>query len=242
MKKEGRLFGIGVGPGDPELMTVKAVRVLRDVQVIFAAASSGNNYSVALEIARSHIPREIPVIKLSFPMIPDRSAQQKAWKKNVDLILKELEKGHDAAFLTLGDPLIYSTYGYIITEMGKIIPPVEIETIPGITSFQAAAALTGLPLVEGEESLLVISGSRGGEYLRKSGGQADNIVMLKTYRHLKDIYSILREMDLLETTTVVRNCGQADEKVITDFKEMVDEPPHYFTLLLIKNKTKGNQG
>ena len=237
-QKTGRFFGVGVGPGDPELISLKAVRILGSVHTIFAASSSKKSHSVAVRIARHHLPQGTPVISLSFPMTSDRKTLKLSWKENAATIVEELKKGKDAAFITLGDPLTYSTYGYIAREMKKIAPNVEIQTIPGIASYQAAAALIDLPLAEGEESLLVLSGAKGGEHLRRFGGQADNIVMLKTYRHFQDIYSALEEMNLAETTTGITCCGQPDEKIITDIKEMVDKKPNYFTLLITKNKSK----
>lgn len=235
-QRTGKFFGVGVGPGDPELISLKAVSLLGSVHTIFAASSSKNSHSVAVRIARPHLPQGTPVIRLSFPMTSDRKTLKVSWKENAATIVEELRKGKNAAFITLGDPLTYSTYGYVIREMKKIAPHVEIQTIPGIASYQAAAALVDLPLAEGEESLLVLSGAKGGEHLRRLGGQVDNIVMLKTYRHFQDIYSVLKEMNLVETTTGVTCCGHPDEKIITDIKEMVDKKPNYFTLLIIKNR------
>ncbi|MBW1741437.1 MAG: precorrin-2 C(20)-methyltransferase [Deltaproteobacteria bacterium] len=235
-QKTGKFFGVGVGPGDPELISLKAVRILGSVHTIFAASSSKNSHSVAMRATRPHLPQGTPVIRLSFPMTSDRKVLKECWEQHAATIVEELEKGKDVAFITLGDPLTYSTYGYIAREVKKIAPYIEIETVPGIASYQAAAALVHLPLAEGEESLLVLSGSKGGEHLRRLGRQVDNIVMLKAYRHFQDIYSVLKEMNLAETTIGITCCGQPDEKIVTDIKEMVDKKPNYFTLLIVKNK------
>ncbi|NVM23599.1 MAG: precorrin-2 C(20)-methyltransferase [Desulfobacterales bacterium] len=237
-RKTGKFFGVGVGPGDPELISLKAVRILGGVHTIFAASSSKNSHSVAVRIARPHLPQWTPVIRLSFPMTSDRKTLELSWRENAATIVEELERGKDAAFITLGDPLTYSTYGYIAREVKKIAPHVEIRTIPGIASYQAAAALVHLPLAEGEEPLLVLSGAKGGEHLRRLGSQVDNIVMLKSYRNFQDIYSTLEEMDLVDSTTGITCCGQPDEEIITDIKEMVDKEPNYFTLLIVKNKKR----
>ncbi|OEU47671.1 MAG: precorrin-2 C(20)-methyltransferase [Desulfobacterales bacterium C00003060] len=235
-QKTGKLFGVGVGPGDPELISLKAVRILGSVHMIFAAASPKNSHSLAMRIARPYFPPGTPVIRLSFPMTTDRKTLKECWRQNTGIITKELEQGKDVAFITLGDPLTYSTYGYIVREMKKIAPHIRIETVPGITSYQAAAALVHTPLAEGEESLLVLSGAKGGEQLRRLGPQVDNIVLLKTYRHFEDIYSALKEMDAVDTTTGISCCGQPDENVATDIREMVHKKPNYFTLLIIKKK------
>ncbi len=237
-QKTGKFFGIGVGPGDSELISLKAVRILGSVHTIFAASSTKNSHSIAMRTARPHFPETTPVIRLSFPMTRDRKILEECWRQNAATIIKELEKGKDVAFITLGDPLTYSTYGYVVREMKKIASHVEIQTIPGIASYQAAAALIDVPLAEGEESLLILSGAKGGEHLRRLGTQVDNIVMLKTYRHFQDIYSVLEEMNLVESTVCIRSCGQPDEKIITDIREIADRKQNYFTLLIIKNEKR----
>jgi precorrin-2/cobalt-factor-2 C20-methyltransferase len=159
MKQQtGTLYGIGVGPGDPELLTIKSARILSEVDVVFAAASTKNDYSLAVNIAGPHIPVGTAVRMLQFPMTKDKEETRKAWKIHAETIISELEQGKNAAFLTLGDPMTYSTYGYILQNIQKSAPHISITTIPGITSYQAAAACINTPLVEGEECLLVVSG------------------------------------------------------------------------------------
>jgi precorrin-2/cobalt-factor-2 C20-methyltransferase len=113
-KKTGTLFGIGVGPGDPDLITMKAIKILKRVDLVFAAASTKNDHSLAVNIAREHIPESATVIRLKFPMTRDKSETRKAWKEHAHTIIAELEKGRNVAFLTLGDSMTYSTYGYIL--------------------------------------------------------------------------------------------------------------------------------
>ena len=155
-KKTGTLYGIGVGPGDPELITMKAVKILKKVDVIFAAASSKNQHSQAVNIAKSHIPETTEIEMLPFPMTQDKNVAQKAWDEHARNIIALLEQGQDAAFVTLGDSMIYATYGYILQSVQRLAPHLNIVTIPGVTSFQAAAARLNRTLVEGEESLLLI--------------------------------------------------------------------------------------
>ena len=112
--KKGTLYGIGVGPGDPELITMKAVKILNRVDIVYAAASTKNNHSLAVNIAGPHIPENTAVKMLRFPMTSDKNETRKAWKTHARTIIAELEKGLDVAFLTLGDSMTYSTYGYIL--------------------------------------------------------------------------------------------------------------------------------
>ena len=186
-QKTGTLYGIGVGPGDPDLMTIKAAKILNQVDLVFAAASTKNDHSLAVNIAREHIPDSATVIRLKFPMTRDKNETRKAWNTHAQTIIVELEKGKDAAFLTLGDSMTYSTYGYILKHVKSLAPHLEVQTVPGITSYQAAAARLNTPLVEGEESLMVVSGVKGGNRLRELCGKPENVVFLKAYRNVTDI-------------------------------------------------------
>jgi len=181
-KKTGTLYGIGVGPGDPDLITIKAVKILNQVDIVFAAASTKNDHSLAVNIASEHIPGSATVKRLKFPMTRDKNETRKAWKVHSQTIIAELEKGRNAAFLTLGDSMTYSTYGYILRYVQTMAPHHEVQTVPGITSYQAAAARLNTPLVEGEESLMVVSGAKGGHRLRELCGKPENVVVFSGCR------------------------------------------------------------
>lgn len=235
---KGTLYGIGVGPGDAELITVKAVRLLSRVDMIFTASSSKNSFSLAVEIARPYVPETTEVQTLSFPMTRDRQVMAAAWKENADLIVAEIEAGRDVAFLTLGDPLTYSTFGYVLQNIQRDYPHVAIETVPGITSYQAAASRINTPLVEGEESLLITSGVYGGDNVRKCNGSIENVVLLKAYKNIASIAEVLEESDMLENSTAISKCGRQDEKINNDVKSMAGKEPDYWTLIIAK-KDKG---
>ncbi len=239
-KKTGTLYGIGVGPGDPELITMKAVKILKKVDVIFAAASSKNQHSQAVNIAKSHIPETTEIEMLPFPMTQDKNVAQKAWDEHARNIIALLEQGQDAAFVTLGDSMIYATYGYILQSVQRLAPHLNIVTIPGVTSFQAAAARLNRTLVEGEESLLLISGANGGDCLRRFAGKAENIAILKAYKKVKDIVSALDETRMMENSIAITSCGLSDEEVIEDIRTLEKRTPAYWTLILAKG-TKKNE-
>ena len=232
--KTGTLYGIGVGPGDPELITLKAVNILKRVAVVFAAASTKNNYSVAMEIVSPHLQEDVPVEHLGFPMSLDRKELARAWKDNALKVLKILKQGKDAAFVTLGDPLIYSTFGYLMQTIKGIEPDISVQAIPGITSFQAGAASAGMVLTEGEESLTLFSGALGADKLRQTIGHTDNMVMLKVYRNYKEIMDTLDQLDLIDKSVLISRCGLDGEEVIKDIQSRSDTAPPYLSLLLIK--------
>jgi precorrin-2/cobalt-factor-2 C20-methyltransferase len=234
----GILYGIGVGPGDPELITLKALRVLEKVPYVFAAASSKNDYSLALNIVRHYIAQAV-VEPLYFPMTSDRQILKTAWEKNAALVLEILQRGEDAAFLTIGDPLTYSTYGYLLKTVKHINKNIKAVTIPGITSYNAAAALANIPLTEGEESFYLISGAQGGDHLREAIATSDNVVMLKTYRHFDKIYETLEELNLLDCATCISMCGLSGETVAHDLRPLKNQKMPYLSLIIIKKKGRG---
>ncbi|BDQ35255.1 precorrin-2 C(20)-methyltransferase [Pseudodesulfovibrio portus] len=233
MTKKGTLYGIGVGPGDPELITLKAIRALGEVDVVFAAASTKNDYSTAYGIARPHLKEGAQVIQLGFPMTKDPEELEKAWQANAAIVAEVLDRGEDAAFLTLGDPLTYSTYGYLQRTLLKLAPDTRLRAIPGITSFHAAAASIGLVLAESKESLLITSGVSDPDRLEAQLDVADNAVILKAYKNFEEIRDTLTRLRLADKTVLVSRLGMEGESILTDIKD-APERPHYFSLALVK--------
>ncbi|MFA4904400.1 MAG: precorrin-2 C(20)-methyltransferase [Desulfobaccales bacterium] len=236
--KTGTLYGIGVGPGDPELITLKAVKVLHRVPHIFAACSTKNSYSLALSIVRCHL-NGAGIEHLPFPMSKDPQVLASAWEENARRVLEVLDTGSDAAFVTLGDPLTYSTFGYLLKTLKRLQPKVRIVTIPGITSYSAAAALTHIPLTEGEESFYLVSGALGAANLKEVIDKSDNIVILKTYRYFDEIYQTLEEMDLLDRTTCISRCGLDGETVVENLRDLKGRELPYLSMVIIKKQGKG---
>ncbi len=230
----GTLYGIGVGPGDPELVTLKAIKVLRKVHHVFAAASSKNDYSLALEIIRDYLPEDTPVSHLHFPMTFNKEHLENAWHANCQTVATCLEEGKDAAFLTLGDPMTFSTFIYLVRKLQERIPRVSVVTVPGITAYQAAAACAGVPLAEAEESLTIISGAKGGERLADVLPFSDNIVLMKTYKHFPKILDRIRSMGLQDQCWFVSRCGLNGQIIENDFKKLTEINPHYLSLMIIK--------
>lgn len=233
----GTFYGIGVGPGDPDLLTLKALKVLARKPHIFAATSSKNTYSLAEEVVRSHV-NGTQVEHLPFPMTKDPRILEEAWEKNARRVLEILRTGRDAAFITLGDPLTYSTFGYLLKTVKQLEPEVRVITIPGVTSYQAAAALTETPLTEGEETLMVVSGAQGAAKLREVLDRTDNLVLLKTYRHLDEILAALEEKGLLDRAFCVSRCGLEGETVVQNLRELKGKPVPYLSMIIVKKKGK----
>ena len=227
----GTLYGIGVGPGSPDLLTVRAVDILRRVDVVLAASSSRNDYSVALSIASPHLPQGVRVEQLDFPMTRDQDTLKAAWEENADKVAAFLRDGKDAAFLTLGDPLIYSTFGYLLRTMRAKYPDLPVEVVPGITSYQAAAARTATILCEGEENLLLMAGINGQQRLEEDLVRADNAVILKAYRNIHKIKGALSCTGKAKDVLFLSRVG-LDGEVLADGLEQIPENPHYLSLIL----------
>jgi precorrin-2/cobalt-factor-2 C20-methyltransferase len=232
--KTGTLYGIGVGPGDPELITLKAAKILGRVDIVYAAASTRNHHSLAKDIARPHIPETTPIKLLKFPMTRDPQETRGAWEMHAHTIINELEARKDVAFLTLGDAMTYSTFGYLVRHINAAAPDLKIETIPGISSYQAAAARLNTPLVEGEESLMVVSGAKGGNRLRELAGKPENIVFLKAYRNVRDITDAIAESGSYQQCVGIKNCGHGNEEIIPNIEALNKQTPNYWTLIIAK--------
>ena len=205
----GILYGVGVGPGAPDLLTLRAVNVLRRVDVILAAASPRNDGSTALDTARPHLRPNTRVESLNFPMTHEIKARLNAWREAAKTTLSILESGLNAAFLTIGDPLIYSTFGYLMQTLARLAPHITVEVIPGITAYQAAAARTRTVLCADRESLLLLPGINRRQDLEDALEYADTAVILKAYRNLPAIHKALQ------------SCGRAEDGI---FASLVERP------------------
>lgn len=150
----GIFYGVGVGPGDPELLTIKAVKVIQTADVIIAPQTEKQADSTALAIARPFLSEAVSIVKMVFPMVRNREALSEAWENNRRAIVQLLVTGKKVVFLTLGDPMLYSTYIYVFHLLENCGYP--IRTIPGVPSFCAIASQLGYPLAEGDDVLSVI--------------------------------------------------------------------------------------
>ncbi|MDD4701045.1 MAG: precorrin-2 C(20)-methyltransferase [Desulfovibrio sp.] len=232
----GVLYGVGVGPGASDLLTLRAVNVLGKVDVILAAASPRNDYSAALETARPHLRSNVRLLRLEFPMTRDRAVLHEAWRVAAEETQKVLENGENAAFLTIGDPLVYSTFGYLMQTLKQRAPHLPVEIIPGITSFQAAAARTGTILCENSETLRVIPGINSREDLESALSGADTAVILKAYRNLPAIVDALRATGRLNSCTLASHVEQPAEHLRTGIDLDAGTPP--YMSLIISRKVK----
>ena len=224
----GKLWGVGVGPGDPELLTLKAVRILRQADVIMLPDTGGQE-KTALNIVKDYVEgKTLTFAKM--PMVRDKAMMDEAHEQAAGQICALLDQGKQVAFLTLGDPAIYSTYMYVHEKVLRRGYPVEV--VPGVPSFCAAAARLNRSLCQGREPLLVIP---AGGYQKALLDVPANKVFMKAGRSILDLQQTLAEKGLLDEAAMVENCGMANERIYPHFGDL-QEPSGYFSLVIAKKK------
>ena len=231
--KKGRFYGIGVGVGDPENITVKATKRLHEVDVIVLPEAKSGEGSTAFNIVKEYVKPDVEQLFLEFPMIKDVKARKVFRKNNANKINVELEKGKKVVFLTIGDPMTYSTYTYVLEHISD---DVEVETIAGITSFNSIAARLNIPLMVGDEDLKVVSVNRKTDVYKEIENN-QNLVLMKISRDFEKIKKAIIETGNKENAVIVSDCGKENEVVYWDI-ESVDEVPYFSTMILKKEGVK----
>ena len=228
--KKGILYGVGVGPGDPELLTMKAVRLLQRCPVI-AAPRTKSGETLALDIVRQALPLDgKTILPLYFSMERDKALIRAAHERAVDAIQAHLDAGEDVAMLNLGDVSIYATYSYLM----EILRAQGYETVmvPGVPSFCAVAARLGISLTEMDTPLHIAPGSMDlDEVLDQPGTK----VLMKSGRQLPAVLEALETRGKLGTSMLVQNCGLPGEDVCADLSQSRPEGRHgYFSTIIVK--------
>lgn len=224
---KGRIFAIGVGPGDPELITLKAVKILKNADVI-ACPSKESGPGIAFNIAAQAVPEILDksIIALEFPMTKKDLTQ--AHENAARQLINVLDSGKDIAFLTLGDPSIYSSFSYISDLIKR--NGYEVEMISGVTSFTAAAAKLLISLSSKDESVMITS--------KEYTDVADTLVIMKAGSVLKELKAKIsktkKEMYLVE------NCGMEDEKIYRGIDSIPDEAG-YFSIVIVTDRKEFNE-
>ncbi len=233
--RPGTLYGVGVGPGDPELITLKAHRVLQQVPVLCVpkGREEGDSY-VRGFVSHVFEPERQQLVELVFPMTKDRSVLERHWNAALERVLLPLRDGRDVAFVTEGDPFIYSTFMHLYLLIRELHPEIPVEVIPGVSSINASAAAAGLPLVDGSERLAVLPAIYEGEELAQLLGQFDTVVLLKVNRVFDRVLDLLERLDLADRAVYVKRCGTPDQEVIRDVRTLRGRELDYLSLLIVK--------
>ncbi len=230
----GKLYAVGVGPGEPELLTLKAVKAIKEAQVIAVPKGYAEKDSVALLIIAPFIQGK-EILELVFPMTDDKEVLNNSWKEAAAKISSLLKKGKNVVFATLGDPSLYSTFNYLKSTLQQYeTEDFTVEIIPGINSFSAAASLLKVPLVEGSENMAVVSTPQNTSRLKEILGLFDTVVLLKVHRYFEQVLDCLKELGLENNGYYVSRCGSSQEYFSEDLETLAGEKLDYLSMLIIK--------
>ncbi|AQR96081.1 cobalt-factor II C(20)-methyltransferase [Clostridium saccharoperbutylacetonicum] len=218
------LYGIGVGPGDSELLTMKAVKTIEKCQVIVAPSATENGESIALETAKEYIKPDTEVVIKHFPM-GKKDRVIKALEA-YEFIEARLREGKDVAFLTIGDPYVYSTYSHMLKHVRDC--GFKVQTIPGITSFCAAASLVNETLVVGNERLVIMPAANVKEITDEKF-----VVVMKVYKHEEEVLDVLEEKGF--EYIYASRVGREGETVLTNREEIL-KLRDYMSLIIANRK------
>ncbi len=224
----GRLIGVGVGPGDPELLTIKAVKAIQAAPVIAYVSANGGT-SRSRQIAAAYLTSSAREIKMTLPMSPIPELAQSAYDEGASRIGAELEQGLNVVVLCEGDPLFYGSFGYILQRLGDQYPT---EVIPGISSVMTAAAAVKEPLTFAQDCFSVIPATMPEDLMKARLEASDGAVIMKLGRHLPKVREILDQLSMTRRSVYVEEASSVHEKVIPlpDLEE-IDAP--YFSLILV---------
>ena len=231
--KKGKLFGIGVGPGDTELLTIKASKLLKKVEVICSPRSAEKKPSLALSIVQPVLNEredKYEILDPLFPMIEDKLALKRYWDQAAEIIINYLAQGKDVAFITLGDPTIYSTFSYVAKRVGN--KGFKIEILPGITSFTGCAAAAGISLAEKDEIIVIVP--KVDDRLARIMEYGDTFVIMKTSRHSEILEDIISQDKRDKSIISVQNCSMEDENVFEGFSK----DKNYLSTTIVKFSNK----
>lgn len=230
----GTLYGLGVGPGDPELLTIKAFRKLKESDVIAYPKKRKGSKSYAHRIIDVYItPGEKEMLGLVFPMTKDPFILEREWSNTVEQVWEHLKIGKDVAFVTEGDPLLYSTFIHMMNLMKERHPEVNIQTVPGISSINGAASRLGIALAEGDDHVAIVPARDDYEAMKKVMIENECIVFIKVAKVIDLLLNVLRELDLLDKASVVTKVT-SDEEVVWDIHELDRAELDYLTLMVVR--------
>lgn len=224
----GTFYGLGVGPGDPELMTVKAWRILSTVPVIVYLTADGK-HSTARDIARPFLPEDAIEIAIDMPMRTEREPAQVAYDQGAARITEQLKAGRDVAMLCEGDPFFYGSFMYLFARLADRFKTI---VVPGVTSMTAAAARIGRPLAARNDIIKVLPATMPADRLRHELSTASSSAIIKVGRHLPTVRQVLGDLNLTDKAVVIENATRDTEKVARLADVAGDHLPYFSTILV----------
>ena len=234
-----KFYGIGAGPGDSELVTVKAVNTIKKLDILYTPESKREGNSLALSIVEEYLPEGLKIKQRHFPMSFDDGEKIIAWNRVADEIVEDVKEGKNVGFVTLGDPMIYSTYVYI---MERLLDKIDVETIPGISSFSNIASNQNFPLVMDREPLIIVPCTIDEAKIDYALENYSSIVLMKVYKNFREIINKLEKNNLLEHSILVSNSSLENEVVYNNLRDIdLENKISYFSTILV-NKENVKEG
>jgi len=236
MTHYGKLIGASLGPGDPELITRRAWTALASGARWLYPVKKAEESSYALSIVeRGGLAIPTDAEQLVFPMTRDAAILAKAWARAATRTIELLAEGRDLLFLVEGDASTFSTFGHLARVVRNLAPAVVVETIPGVSSFSAAAAAAEVTLAEEDETFAIIPAAYGVEVIDHLLDEFDTLVLLKVKPLVDAVVELLEKRDLIATSYFVEKVGSPDERIVRDVASLKGTPVNYLSLMLVQN-------
>lgn len=236
MTRYGKLIGASLGPGDPELITRRAWAVLQSGARWLYPVKKAEASSYALSIVeRGGLARPADAVELVFPMTRDAEALAKAWARAAEQTVALLGEGRDLVFLVEGDASTFATFGHLARVVRERVPEVAVETIAGVSSFAAAAAVAGVTLAEEDETFAIIPAAYGVEVIDHLLDEFDTLALMKVKPLMDEVIELLERRELLASSVFVERVGAPEERIVRDVASLKGETVNYLSLLLVQN-------
>ena len=235
-KTYGKLIGASLGPGDPQLITRRSWAILQSDARWLYPVKKAEESSYALSIVeRGGLAIPADAEELVFPMTRDADILLKAWANAAKRTVELLAEGRDLVFLVEGDASTFATFGHLARVVRELVPGIEVETIPGVSSFAAAAASAEITLAEEDETLAVIPAAYGVGVIDHLLDEFDTLILLKVKPMMDEVLDLLERRDLLATSCFIEKVGSPDERIVRDLASLKGAPVNYLSLLLVQN-------
>jgi precorrin-2/cobalt-factor-2 C20-methyltransferase len=231
---QGVLYGVSVGTGDPELITVKGLKRLQNTKIIAFPAGIGDQPGIAEQITKVWLQKDQQLLKLHFPYVQEESILEQAWNQAAEQVWYYLAQGEDVTFLCEGDVNFYSTFNYLALTLRQKYAGIEIHTIPGVCSPMAAAAALEIPLSKRQEKLAILPALYSVEELEKVMLWADILVLMKFRAVYQQIWQFLAQKNLLSQSCIVERCSFPDQIIYRDLSERPDLKLSYFSIMIVR--------
>jgi precorrin-2/cobalt-factor-2 C20-methyltransferase len=237
-----KLFCVGCGPGDPELLTVKAVNLIKNAEIIFAPTAREGKPSIALSVVERYVDKFAKIVDLIFPMIKDRQSLIDYWKRNADEIADAVRAEKRVIYLTVGDPALYSTWIYVHRELQKNHHDIEIDIVPGIASMFAFAAQAKMSLAEGDETLAIVPACYSLDRVKQMANSCDTIIFLKDGRYFDSVIEMLADVGFEDDSMIaiaqdVSITGEIMKmSKLSDLRGRKGMTEKYFSIMVAKKK------